>query len=100
MKKCRIEVQQGAQDTELVTPLTFQRKCAGIADTKKRIAKAKLEAADYQKLLAQRLKEQRERRSESLAKRRSSSLLLLMLRLRVLLYRHSFFFLAVDFVAL
>lgn len=33
--------------------------------------KAKSEAAEYQKLLASRLKEQRERRSESLAKRRS-----------------------------
>jgi small subunit ribosomal protein S6e len=55
----------------LVTPLTLQRKRARIADKKKRITKAKLEAAEYQKLLAQRLKEQRERRSESLAKRRS-----------------------------
>jgi small subunit ribosomal protein S6e len=55
----------------LVTPLTLQRKRARIADKKKRIAKAKSEAADYQKLLATRLKEQRERRSESLAKRRS-----------------------------
>ncbi|KAL5061020.1 hypothetical protein RYX36_032624 [Vicia faba] len=42
-----------------------------IADKKKRIAKAKSEAADYQKLLASRLKEQRDRRSESLAKKRS-----------------------------
>lgn len=55
----------------LVTPLTLQRKRARIADKKKRIAKAKSEAADYQKLLASRLKEQRERRSESLAKKRS-----------------------------
>ncbi|KAG0492446.1 hypothetical protein HPP92_005844 [Vanilla planifolia] len=55
----------------LVTPLTLQRKRARIAEKKKRIAKAKSEAAEYQKLLASRLKEQRERRSESLAKRRS-----------------------------
>ncbi|KAL6348143.1 hypothetical protein AAG906_039591 [Vitis piasezkii] len=55
----------------LVTPLTLQRKRARIAEKKKRIAKAKSEAAEYQKLLATRLKEQRERRSESLAKRRS-----------------------------
>ncbi|RRT59058.1 hypothetical protein B296_00034169, partial [Ensete ventricosum] len=54
----------------LVTPLTLQRKRARIAEKKKRIAKAKSEAAEYQKLLATRLKEQRERRSESLAKRR------------------------------
>ncbi|KAK4356266.1 hypothetical protein RND71_025237 [Anisodus tanguticus] len=45
---------------KLVTPLTLQRKRARIADKKKRIAKAKAEAAEYQKLLASRLKEQRE----------------------------------------
>nr|GMC94812.1 40S ribosomal protein S6-like [Ipomoea batatas] len=55
----------------LVTPLTLQRKRARIAQKKQRIAKAKTEAAEYQKLLASRLKEQRERRSESLAKKRS-----------------------------
>ncbi|RZR83044.1 hypothetical protein BHM03_00009602 [Ensete ventricosum] len=55
----------------LVTPLTLQRKRSRIAEKKKRIAKAKSEAAEYQKLLATRLKEQRERRSESVAKRRS-----------------------------
>ncbi|KAI4963069.1 hypothetical protein ZWY2020_019774 [Hordeum vulgare] len=44
----------------LVTPLTIQRKRARIADKKKRIAKKKSEAAEYQKLLAQRLKEQRD----------------------------------------
>nr|KJB44105.1 hypothetical protein B456_007G234700 [Gossypium raimondii] len=37
----------------------------------RKVAKAKADAAEYQKLLAQRLKEQRERRSESLAKKRS-----------------------------
>lgn len=55
----------------LVTPLTVQRKRAKIAEKKKRIVKAKTEAAEYQKLLASRLKEQREKRSESLAKKRS-----------------------------
>ncbi|KAK8952547.1 40S ribosomal protein S6-1 [Platanthera zijinensis] len=55
----------------LVTPLTLQRKRARIAEKKRRITKAKSEAAEYQKLLATRLKEQREHRSESLAKRRS-----------------------------
>ncbi|KAG5543956.1 hypothetical protein RHGRI_016640 [Rhododendron griersonianum] len=55
----------------LVTPLTLQRKRAKIAEKKRRIAKAKTEAAEYQKLLASRLKEQREKRSESLAKKRS-----------------------------
>jgi len=51
--------------------LTLQRKRARIAEKKKRVAKAKFEAAEYQKLLASRLKEQHDRRSESLAKRRS-----------------------------
>jgi len=55
----------------LVTPLTLQRKRARTADKKTRIVKAKEEAAEYQKLLASRMKEQRERRSESLAKKRS-----------------------------
>lgn len=55
----------------LVTPLTLQRKRRRIALKKKKISKAKADAAEYQKLLASRLKEQRERRSESLAKRRS-----------------------------
>ncbi|KAG5531586.1 hypothetical protein RHGRI_026264 [Rhododendron griersonianum] len=45
----------------LVTPLTLQRKRAKIAKKKRRIAKAKTEAAEYQKLLASRLKEQREK---------------------------------------
>ena len=49
----------------------MQRKRAKIAEKKKRVAMAKSEAAEYQKLLATRLKEQRERRSESLAKKRS-----------------------------
>ncbi|KAG5557677.1 hypothetical protein RHGRI_007802 [Rhododendron griersonianum] len=55
----------------MVTPLTLQRKRAKIAEKKRRIAKAKTEAVEYQKLLASKLKEQREKRSESLAKIRS-----------------------------
>ncbi|CAN7032649.1 unnamed protein product, partial [Brassica rapa subsp. trilocularis] len=49
----------------------FTNKKARIADKKKRIAKANADAAEYQKLLASRLKEQRDKRSESLAKKRS-----------------------------
>ncbi|KAL3592298.1 hypothetical protein D5086_010938 [Populus alba] len=63
------KVSKAPKIQRLVTPLTLQRKRARISDKKKRIAKAKSEAADYQKLLATRLKEQRERRSESLAKK-------------------------------
>ncbi|KAA0036319.1 40S ribosomal protein S6 [Cucumis melo var. makuwa] len=55
----------------LVTPWTLQRKRGRISEKKRRIAKAKSEAAEYQKILASCLKEQPERRSESLAKRRS-----------------------------
>ncbi|KAJ6405145.1 hypothetical protein OIU84_013173 [Salix udensis] len=65
------KVSKAPKIQRLVTPLTLQRKRARISDKKKRIAKAKSEAADYQKLLATRLREQRERRSESLAKKRS-----------------------------
>ncbi|KAL5703016.1 40S ribosomal protein S6 [Ranunculus cassubicifolius] len=65
------KVSKAPKIQRLVTPLTLQRKRARIADKKKRIVKAKSEAAEYQKLLASRLKEQRERRSESLAKKRS-----------------------------
>ncbi|KAK6150390.1 hypothetical protein DH2020_015322 [Rehmannia glutinosa] len=65
------KVSKAPKIQRLVTPLTLQRKRARIADKKKRIAKAKSEAAEYQKLLASRLKEQREKRSESLAKKRS-----------------------------
>ncbi|KAI4388721.1 hypothetical protein MLD38_001026 [Melastoma candidum] len=65
------KVSKAPKIQRLVTPLTLQRKRSRIAEKKKRIAKAKSEAAEYQKLLATRLKEQRERRSESLAKKRS-----------------------------
>merc|ERR1712070_359592 len=58
----------------LVTPLTLQRKRARAAVKKAKIAKSKAEAGEYHKLLQMRIKEQRERRSESIAKRRASSL--------------------------
>ena len=45
------KVSKAPKIQRLVTPLTLQRKRARIAD-KKRIAKAKSEAAEYQKLLA------------------------------------------------
>ncbi|EXB75366.1 Serine/threonine-protein kinase SAPK2 [Morus notabilis] len=65
------KVSKAPKIQRLVTPLTLQRKRTRIAEKKKRVAKAKADAAEYQKLLATRLKEQRERRSESLAKKRS-----------------------------
>lgn len=55
----------------LVTPLTLQRKRARASAKKQQHEKCKAEAAEYHKVLMQRLKEQRERRSESLAKKRA-----------------------------
>jgi len=54
----------------LVTPLVLQRKRHRLALKKKRSLKKREEAADYQKLLAQRLKEAKERKLE---RRRSAS---------------------------
>ena len=51
----------------------IKRKHARAAAKKAKQAKSKSEAAEYHKLLALRIREQRERRSESLAKRRASS---------------------------
>jgi len=55
----------------LVTPLTLQRKRRRAALKKGKHDKARAEKAEYHKLLITRLKEQRERRSESLAKKRA-----------------------------
>ncbi|GIL56629.1 hypothetical protein Vafri_11965 [Volvox africanus] len=55
----------------LVTPAALQRKRARKSLKKRQQEKNKSEAAEYHKLLMQRLKEQRERRSESLAKKRA-----------------------------
>ena len=56
----------------LVTPVCLQRKRAIKAIKTNRIAKCKSEAAEYHKVLSLRLKEQKERRSESLAKKRAA----------------------------
>lgn len=56
----------------LVTPACLQRKRNRASVKASRITKAKSESAEYQKLLTLRLKEQKERRSESLAKRRAT----------------------------
>merc|ERR1712173_281788 len=54
----------------LVTPLQLQRKRHRVALKKKRSAKKRDDAADYAKLLAQRMKEAKERKLE---RRRSAS---------------------------
>jgi len=55
----------------LVTPVVLQRKRHRLALKKKRTLKSKQEAGDYAKLLAQRNKERKEKRAQSLSKRRS-----------------------------
>eukprot|EP01023_Acetabularia_acetabulum_P042615 TRINITY_DN4231_c0_g1_i1.p1 TRINITY_DN4231_c0_g1~~TRINITY_DN4231_c0_g1_i1.p1 ORF type:complete len:287 (+),score=46.41 TRINITY_DN4231_c0_g1_i1:103-861(+) len=55
----------------LITPERLQRKRRLSAQKKQRIERKTKEAEAYQKLLAQRRKEERERRSESLAKKRA-----------------------------
>ena len=55
----------------LVTPISLQRKRHRMSEKKNRQLKAKAEAADYQKLLAQRQKEKREKRAEKVSQRKS-----------------------------
>jgi len=54
----------------LVTPLSLQRKRHRVALKKQRSDKNRTEAAEYAKLLAQRNKESREKRQQSLSKKR------------------------------
>lgn len=55
----------------LVTPISLQRKRHRMALKKTRQLKAKTEAAAYQKLVARRQKEQREKRAEKASQRKS-----------------------------
>jgi len=55
----------------LVTPISLQRKRHRMSLKKTRQAKAKTDAADYQKMLAVRMKEMREKRQEKLSQRKS-----------------------------
>merc|ERR1739838_558004 len=55
----------------LVTPVVLQRKRHRLSVKKARQTKAKKDAADYQKLLALRQKESREKRAEKISQRRS-----------------------------
>ena len=55
----------------LVTPVALQRKRHHLSVKKTRQAKQKTDAADYQKLLALRKKEQKEKRAEKVSQRRS-----------------------------
>ena len=55
----------------LVTPISLQRKRHRMAVKKARQVKCKTEAADYQRLVARRQKEQREKRAEKQSQRKS-----------------------------
>ena len=55
----------------LVTPISLQRKRHRMSLKKNRQIKAKTEAAEYQKMKAMRLKEQREKRQEKASQRKS-----------------------------
>jgi small subunit ribosomal protein S6e len=56
----------------LITPLSIQRKRHTVALKKRRFEKNKQQAADYAKVLAQRNQEKREKRRQSISKRRAS----------------------------
>ncbi|XP_031558109.1 40S ribosomal protein S6-like [Actinia tenebrosa] len=57
----------------LVTPVVLQRKRMRMALKRQRAGKAKQEAADYAKLLAKRAKEAKDKRHETLMKKRRAS---------------------------
>ncbi|KAI9202612.1 ribosomal protein S6e-domain-containing protein [Polychytrium aggregatum] len=58
----------------LVTPVTLQRKRSRVAAKKRQAEAVKEQAADYAKILAQRIKEKKEKRHEAHLKRRLSSM--------------------------
>merc|ERR1711924_567712 len=60
-----------AKIQRLVTPISLQRKRHRMSVKKNRQLKAKTEAAAYQKLCAQRVKESREKRQEKISQRKS-----------------------------
>lgn len=72
MKEGKKKKTKAPKIQRLVTPVTLQRKRARLALKKKRSLKNKTDAAEYAKLLAQRSKEAREKRQQSISKRRHS----------------------------
>ena len=57
----------------LITPQLLQRKRRRLAKKRQRAIKRKDEAADYAKILAQRIKEAKEKKAEEARRRRSSA---------------------------
>lgn len=67
-----VTVRKAPKIQRLVTPLTLQRKRARKADKLKSVLRSKEEAAEYKKVVAQRLAEEKEQRRSLISKRRSS----------------------------
>jgi small subunit ribosomal protein S6e len=67
-----VTIRKAPKIQRLVTPLTLQRKRARKADKLKSVLRSKEEAAEYKKIVAQRLAEQKEQRRSLISKRRSS----------------------------
>ncbi|GMI44235.1 hypothetical protein TrCOL_g1414 [Triparma columacea] len=66
------KVRKAPKIQRLITPLMLQRKRARKADKLASVKNTKAEAAEYKKLMAQRLAEQKEARRSAISKRRSS----------------------------
>jgi small subunit ribosomal protein S6e len=69
-KESKKKVTKAPKIQRLVTPLVLQRKRHRLALKRRRGEKNKAEAAEYAKLLAQRHKEQKEKRQQSLSKKK------------------------------
>jgi small subunit ribosomal protein S6e len=72
-KEGKKKVTKAPKIQRLVTPLSLQRKRHRIALKRQRSLKNKQEAAEYAKLVAQRNKENREKRQQSISKKRSQT---------------------------
>jgi len=72
-KEVKRKVTKAPKIQRLVTPRTLQRKRRAISVAKGRREKSKQEAQEYQKLLALRSKERKDRRQQSISKKRKES---------------------------
>jgi len=71
-KEQKKKVTKAPKIQRLVTPASLQRRRHRVALKKRRAEKSKAEAAEYAKVVAQRNKEAREKRQQSISKRRES----------------------------
>jgi small subunit ribosomal protein S6e len=73
-KEAKKKVFKAPKIQRLVTPVSLQRKRHRIALKKRRSEKNKTEAAEYAKVVSQRNKEQREKRQQSVSKKRTQKI--------------------------